>query len=94
MPARAQRMPTRVKQRKRESATKRGYNTVWQREAKRYLARNPLCAVCRRAGKLTPAVCVDHIRPHRGNQVLFWDLANNVQGLCTACHAAKTARGE
>jgi 5-methylcytosine-specific restriction protein A len=38
-----------------------------------------------------PATVVDHIVPHRGDPVLFWDEAN-WQGLCKLCHDAKTAR--
>jgi 5-methylcytosine-specific restriction protein A len=35
---------------------------------------------------------VDHIVPHRGDPVIFWD-PDNLQGLCRAHHAAKTRRG-
>jgi 5-methylcytosine-specific restriction endonuclease McrA len=33
---------------------------------------------------------VDHIKPHHGDQKLFWDPKNH-QALCTDCHGAKTA---
>jgi shikimate kinase len=33
------------------------------------------------------ATVVDHIKPHRGDQALFWD-KNNWQPLCTHCHAS------
>lgn len=46
------------------------------------------------AGRLTPATVVDHVVPHRGDKDLFWDSEENWQGLCTAHHNAKTARGE
>lgn len=93
MPTRAKRMPKRIKPRKRESATKRGYNYRWQKESRRWLAVNPLCVECKSEGRLTPATCVDHIKPHRGNMQLFWE-SSNWQGLCDQCHTAKTARGE
>ena len=32
---------------------------------------------------------VDHIRPHRGDPVLFWD-EKNWQSLCKSCHDKKT----
>jgi 5-methylcytosine-specific restriction protein A len=35
---------------------------------------------------------VDHIRPHMGDRRLFLD-RRNVQGLCKACHTAKTRSG-
>ena len=36
-------------------------------------------------GKLVPAVVVDHIVAHRGNEGLFWDVAN-WQSLCRWHH--------
>jgi 5-methylcytosine-specific restriction enzyme A len=38
-----------------------------------------------------PAVLVDHIEPHRGNQGLFWS-ESNWQSLCKECHDTKTAK--
>ena len=35
------------------------------------------------------ASVVDHIRPHRGDMVLFWDQTNH-QSQCESCHFAKT----
>ncbi len=73
---------------KRETATQRGYNARWQRARKTFLANNPVCRVCDRG-----ATVVDHIEPHRGDMRLFWDKAN-WQPLCKLCHDKKTARGE
>jgi 5-methylcytosine-specific restriction protein A len=36
---------------------------------------------------------VDHVVPHKGDSVKFWDESNH-QALCTRCHNRKTARGE
>lgn len=36
---------------------------------------------------------VDHIRPHRGDPVLFWD-ENNWQALCKFCHDSRKQRVE
>lgn len=36
------------------------------------------------------AIVVDHVRPHRGDMVLFWDVAN-WQSLCLSCHNRKSA---
>lgn len=33
---------------------------------------------------------VDHIKPHKGDQQLFWSKANH-QALCKECHDTKTA---
>nr|WP_246414712.1 HNH endonuclease signature motif containing protein [Yoonia ponticola] len=39
------------------------------------------------------ATTVDHIKPHRGDKVLFWD-KNNWQSLCTSCHNRHKQRVE
>jgi 5-methylcytosine-specific restriction enzyme A len=36
------------------------------------------------------ATVADHITPHKGDPVLFWD-PDNLQSLCAACHGRKTA---
>jgi 5-methylcytosine-specific restriction enzyme A len=77
--------------RQRPSAAGRGYGPRWRWARAAYLARHPLCVPCQAAGRLAPATVVDHVVPHRGDPVLFWDEAN-WQGLCKRCHDAKTAR--
>lgn len=39
---------------------------------------------------MVDATEVDHIKPHRGDMVLFWD-ESNWQGLCRSHHSRKTA---
>ena len=73
----------------RASAFDRGYSSRWQKTSKRFLANHPFCAECERNGKLTPATIVDHIKPHRGDEVLFWN-EKNWQPLCKKCHDRKT----
>jgi 5-methylcytosine-specific restriction protein A len=58
----------------------------------RTLARFPLCVMCAAAGRITPTVDVDHVIPHRGDPVLFWD-EENLQGLCKTHHTRKTGSG-
>ena len=41
--------------------------------------------MCEKEGKITVATIVDHIRPHRGDPVLFNDV-RNWQSLCKAHH--------
>lgn len=77
--------------RNRGTATERGYDARWRKYRAAYLAEHPLCVVCLTQGRIEPAVVVDHIIPHRGDPVLFWDEKNH-QGLCTSHHNAKTAR--
>jgi 5-methylcytosine-specific restriction protein A len=77
--------------RQRPSAARRGYGPRWRRARAAYLARHPLCVRCKSEARLEPAIVVDHLVPHRGNPVLFWD-ERNWAALCKPCHDAKTAR--
>jgi 5-methylcytosine-specific restriction protein A len=70
---------------RRGTSTERGYGTAWRRYRAEYLAAHPTCRKC---GK--PATVVDHIKPHRGDQRLFWDPENH-QPLDAGCHGRKTA---
>ncbi|MTI71069.1 MAG: HNH endonuclease [Firmicutes bacterium] len=74
---------------KRETASKRGYDSRWRKARSKYLKGNPLCIHCKEKGKLTRATVVDHIEPHRGDRTLFWD-ESNWQPLCKKCHDKKT----
>ena len=76
----------------RGSAAERGYDGKWRNARARFLRRHPLCVSCLKEGKITPAVIVDHIIPHRGDQALFWD-QGNWQPLCKDCHGVKTGMG-
>lgn len=93
----ARRCPAHTKQERvevdirRGSAASRGYDSRWRSARAAYLSHHPLCALCRAEGRYTPASDVDHIRPHRGNDDLFWD-QSNWQPLCHKCHSQKTAR--
>jgi 5-methylcytosine-specific restriction endonuclease McrA len=74
--------------RHRPTARQRGYNHEWQKARTIFLAAHPHCAMC---GK--PATVVDHIRPHRGDDTLFWD-RTNWQPLCAVCHNKHKQREE
>lgn len=74
---------------KRYSAASRGYNSIWRKARNRFLKANALCVKCKEQGRLTKATVVDHIKPHRGDKVLFWD-ESNWQALCKSCHDKKT----
>ncbi|EBB0695606.1 HNH endonuclease [Salmonella enterica subsp. enterica serovar Ajiobo] len=74
----------------RGTAAQRGYNHRWQVYRAQYLKANPLCVICYREGRFTPATVVDHITPVNGQRdPLFWK-ATNHQGLCRDCHSWKT----
>lgn len=66
---------------KRPTSRQRGYTAEWEKARKEYLA---VYSSCRRCG--AAATLVDHIKPHKGNQTLFWSRAN-WQPLCTPCHS-------
>lgn len=86
-----QKQVTKEYDQRRGSAAERGYNHEWRKARNRFLAEHPLCVMCEREGKLTPANVVDHIVPHKGDKVKFWDQLN-WQGLCVHHHSLKTAK--
>ena len=71
------------------TAGSRGYNRAWQKARRQYLDANPLCVKCMEEGRYVKATVVDHIKPHRGDESLFWD-RSNWQSLCKKCHDKKT----
>lgn len=79
--------------RRRGSASARGYDRRWRKYTRTFLACNPCCIECQRQGRLAAAAVVDHIVPHRGDDELFWNQENH-QALCVPCHNAKTGKGE
>lgn len=74
--------------RARGSSADQGYGWRWEKYSKRYRQQHPLCVYCKRQGILTPAEVVDHIVPHRKDDVLKWD-PHNHQALCKVCHDHK-----
>lgn len=65
-------------------------STRWREVRAAQLRADPLCAMCRSAGKLTPATVVDHIKPiKQGGERFDYD---NLQSLCWSCHSSKTRR--
>ncbi len=73
---------------KRPSASARGYDRKWTEARAEFLK---VHRHCRRCGRL--ASVVDHKRPHRGDQTLFWD-RTNWQALCAHCHSSTKQREE
>lgn len=85
------RVETRRYDRYRGNSTQRGYDARWRKSRITFLRRHPLCVECQKEGHITPAVVVDHIKPHKGDMNLFWD-ETNWQPLCKPHHDIKTAR--
>ena len=89
---------------RRGTAVERGYDWTWTKQAKQFLREFPLCGMrpggqapvmsrCHDEQRVTPTQVVDHVAPHRGDEMLFWDRERNWQALCRACHDAKTRAG-
>ncbi|MEE9984215.1 HNH endonuclease signature motif containing protein [Agrobacterium pusense] len=65
----------------------------WQRLREAQLAAEPLCRFCLAVEDVTEATVCDHIKPHKGDEALFYD-PNNLQSLCAPCHDKLKARIE
>jgi 5-methylcytosine-specific restriction protein A len=73
----------------RPSAESRGYDWRWQKYRIAFLKKYPLCELCKEQGIVTAADVVDHIVPHKGDMIKFWDKTNH-QSACVPCHNRKT----
>lgn len=70
------------------------YKTAaWQRLRNMQLRKEPLCRECKNKGIISVADTVDHIIPHRGDRVLFYD-SENLQSLDKKCHSSIKQRIE
>ncbi len=74
----------------RPSAAQRGYDERWKKASRHYrnIPGNQTCVYCAMQGKVRPATCVDHIIPHKGNEVLRMDV-NNWAASCKQCNDRK-----
>lgn len=64
------------------------YNsTRWRKLRLIHLGADPLCRMCADEGRIKAATVVDHIRAHKGDLSLFWDMGN-WQSLCAPHHNA------
>lgn len=61
------------------------YDHVWERYSKVFLSFNPNCYSCGSKSSV-----VDHIQPHKGDEVIFRKLDNHLP-LCFKCHNTVTA---
>lgn len=78
---------------KEGSSAARGYGYQWQRARLAFLLDNPLCVMCKARGQVTAACVVDHVKPHRGDMLIFWD-RSQWQALCKPCHDRDKAKME
>ncbi len=59
--------------RRRGSARSRGYDARWDRAAADFRRDHPLCLGCEAVGRIEATTVTDHVVPHKGDMVLFWD---------------------
>ena len=82
--------PAQVDRTARERQRRRALPTnsaAWRRIRAAHLMAQPLCVMCEREGRITPATHVDHIDGDSHN-----NHPDNLQSLCASCHSRKTAR--
>ena len=72
---------------KKPDAPKRVTGRKLQQLREQLFRRDPLCAECKRHGRVTLARQRDHIKPLTEGGT---DTEDNVQGLCVECHDAKS----
>jgi 5-methylcytosine-specific restriction protein A len=68
----------------RDPATAKRYGAAWKKTRAAYLAANPLCVICQRNGRLTPAALVHHKIKLSDGGTNDW---TNLMSLCDACHS-------
>lgn len=74
---------------------RRWYKTAaWQRLRWSVLERDLFtCTMCGRIEANTALLVADHVIPHRGDERMFWDIAN-IACVCAQCHNSTKQRLE
>lgn len=57
----------------------------WRNLRQAHLEKEPLCRMCHAKGRVRLATIVDHIDPHKGDMVKFYN-PRNLQSLCKWHH--------
>lgn len=65
----------------------------WKLLRQHQMAFEPLCRFCLEQQIVEAATVVDHIKPHKGDETLFF-AADNLQSLCKPCHDGTKQRIE
>ena len=65
------------------------YGRAWERIRAAFLSAYPLCQICKREGRLTPATLVHHKVKITDGGTNDW---NNLQALCIECHGRLHSR--
>ena len=72
----------------RNPETYKRYDKRWRKIRKEYIKSNPMCEMCERNNKYTPAQEVHHIKPLSEGGTHKFD---NLMSLCKPCHSRITA---
>src|SRR5579864_1183035 len=67
-------------------------STPWRKLRAWFLVRNPLCADCLKAGRVTSAAHIHHVKERKERPDLALD-PDNLEALCASCHGAKRGEG-
>jgi 5-methylcytosine-specific restriction endonuclease McrA len=57
----------------RGNERERGYTARWTDASAKFRIANPLCHGCKALGIVEPSRVTDHVLPHKGNMIVFWD---------------------
>ena len=68
----------------RDPVSNKRYGRTWKRIRAAFLSANPLCELCKRGGRLTPAAQVHHKVKLADGGTNDW---SNLQALCAECHS-------
>jgi 5-methylcytosine-specific restriction protein A len=68
----------------RNPESNRRYGRAWKKIRAAFLAANPLCEICQKTGRLTPATLAHHKKPLAEGGTNSFD---NLTALCTECHS-------
>jgi 5-methylcytosine-specific restriction protein A len=86
-PAHAKRDAREYEKYRRDPETRRRYGAAWRRIRARYISAHPLCELCEKGGRITPAQEVHHILPlAKGGS----HAEENLMALCSSCHSKIT----
>lgn len=73
----------------RDPETAKRYGRAWQKIRKEQLRKQPLCEMCLRHGRATPADQVHHIKPLAQGGTHD---RSNLMSICAPCHSAITMK--
>jgi len=68
----------------RDDQTNKRYGRSWAKIRASFLSANPLCVICKRDGRLTPAELAHHKRKLTDGGTNDW---SNLMALCSECHS-------